>query len=50
MRERLEACKEEKVLSVCAVYVFCATSSYVVVMASKIKVIHVFKYYSSNFL
>lgn len=49
MRERQEICKKEKGLGVCAVYVVCAASSYVVKMASKIKVIHSFKYYCSNF-
>jgi len=50
MCERQEICKVEKILGFWAVYVVCATSSYVVVIASKIKVLHGFKHYSSNFL
>ena len=49
MCERQEICKEENVLGIWAAYVVGATSSYMVVTASKIKVLHEFKH-SSNFL
>lgn len=43
MCERQEICKEEKVWGTQAVYVVCATSSYVVVITSRIKYLMVLR-------
>lgn len=50
MCERQEIDKKEKIWGIWAVDGVRAISRYVVVIASKIKVLHCFKHYSSNFL